>query len=91
MDNFFIFLILVFSFYGHDSLCYNNTSLLSNREDDSSFLQGVYGDSYSYFTVLFLGKEKIHQTYILDTGSSVTTSPCDKCLSCEEHKNQNIN
>ena len=32
-----------------------------------------------------MGKEKIHQTYILDTGSFITTSPCNKCLSCEEH------
>lgn len=85
MNNFI--LIFLFSFYNHYSLCNDKTSLLDNKDEDISFLQGVYGDSYSYFTILYLGKEKINQTYILDTGSYVTTSPCDKCLSCEEHLN----
>ena len=86
MDNFFHLLILFFSFYNHYSLCYNNTSLLFNG--NSSFLQGIYTESYSYFTTLYLGKEKIPQTYILDTGNYVTSSPCDKCLACDDHLGQ---
>ena len=62
-----------------------NTSLLINRDDDVSFLQEVYGDSYYFFIILYLGKEKMNQTYILDTGSYVTSSPCDKCIACKEN------
>ena len=60
----------------------------SGKED--SFLENVYGDShylYYYYATLYLGKKKIPQTYILDTGSSTTTSPCNKCRSCGKHLN----
>ena len=60
----------------------------SGKED--SFLENVYGDShnlYYYYATLYLGKKKIHQTYILDTGSPTTTSPCSKCRSCGKHLN----
>ena len=61
---------------------------LSGKED--SFLENVYGDShnlYYYYATLYLGKKKIPQTYILDTGSPTTTSPCNKCRSCGKHIN----
>ena len=60
----------------------------SGKED--SFLENVYGDSYNlyyYYATLYLGKKKIPQTYILDTGSPTTTSPCNKCRSCGKHSN----
>ena len=60
----------------------------SGKED--SFLENVYGDShnlYYYYATLYLGKKKIPQTYILDTGSPTTTSPCNKCRSCGKHIN----
>jgi len=60
----------------------------SGKED--SFLENVYGDShtlYYYYATLYLGKKKIPQTYILDTGSPTTTSPCNKCRSCGKHLN----
>ena len=88
MDYYFQFLICFFSFYNHYSLCYNKTSFLINKDGYNSFLQSIYTESYSYFTTLYLGKEKTPQTYILDTGNYVTSSPCDKCLSCDEHLDQ---
>ena len=40
-----------------------------------------------YYITLFLGDSKENQTYLLDTTSSVTTSPCSFCTSCGEHIN----
>ena len=40
-----------------------------------------------YYITLFLGETKENQTYLLDTTSSVTTSPCSFCTSCGEHIN----
>ena len=51
------------------------------------FLQEVKSISNYYFTTLYLGKSKSPQAYILDTESSNTASPCDKCKSCKEHFN----
>ena len=59
-------------------------------DDDISFLQNVKGDSSYlnyYYTTLFYGKTKLPQTFILDTGSAITTSPCEKCNKCGSHLN----
>ena len=50
----------------------------------------VFGSSHSlhyYYSNLYLGKRGIKQSYILDTGSSITTSPCELCKYCGKHKN----
>ena len=63
-------------------------ALDNNKED---FLEEVYGDSFNlnyYYATLYLGPKKIPQTYILDTGSPTTTSPCNKCKSCGNHLNK---
>lgn len=98
MNKYFLFLILLFSFYSkYSSLIYPVTSLYSLRkslrilDEEISFLQEVKGDSSYlnyYYTTLYLGKDQSPQVYILDTGSSITTSPCDKCTSCGKHLNQ---
>ena len=95
--NFFIFflftiyIIKINSFlYKVKSLSYLKKSLRILSSDDS-FLHYIYGDSRYlnyYYTTLFLGKNKTSQVYILDTGSSITTSPCDQCISCGNHLNQ---
>ena len=57
---------------------------------DNSFLHHINGDSHFlnyYYTSLYLGPNKTRQVYILDTGSSITTSPCDQCTSCGDHLN----
>ena len=63
---------------------------LDNNQDDS-FLEKAYGNSYDlnyYYATLYLGPKKTPQTYILDTGSPTTTSPCSKCTSCGKHINK---
>ena len=40
-----------------------------------------------YYITLFLGNTKQNQTYLLDTTSSILTSPCSLCLSCGDHAN----
>ena len=71
------------------SLHRNHRSLDNNKED--SFLENVYGDSYYlnyYYITLYLGSKKIPQTYIVDTGSPTTSSPCNKCRLCGKHLNK---
>lgn len=56
----------------------------------SKLLQTVYSDSYSknyYYTTLYVGDNKVRQTYIIDTGSSIMASPCSPCADCGVHKN----
>jgi len=36
---------------------------------------------------LYLGENMEKQTYIIDTGSTITTSPCIKCTKCGKHLN----
>jgi len=56
----------------------------------SKLLQTVYSDSFSknyYYTSLYIGHNKVRQTYILDTGSSIMSSPCSPCPDCGVNKN----
>ena len=60
-------------------------------EEDPYYLEQAYGDSYNlnyYYTTLYFGPKKMPQTFILDTGSPTTTSPCSKCNSCGKHLNK---
>ena len=55
----------------------------------SKILQTVYSDSFSknfYYTTLYLGDQKVRQTFIIDTGSSIMSSPCAPCSECGPHK-----
>ena len=55
----------------------------------SKILQTVYSDSFSknfYYTTLYLGDQKVRQTYIIDTGSSIMSSQCAPCAECGSHK-----
>ena len=66
------------------------TKTLRNLSEDH-FLSRAFGDSYDlnyYYATLYVGKEQIPQTYILDTGSGITTSPCNKCTDCGTHLNK---
>lgn len=58
---------------------------------NSKFVLNVNGNTHYlnfYYTTLFLGKERQNQTFLLDTTSSVTTSPCTQCPSCGDHANE---
>ena len=48
----------------------------------------VYGSAFQlnyYYTNLYLGESMQKQGYILDTGSSITTSTCSLCTNCGKH------
>ena len=62
-----------------------------NPSSDKKYVLNVKGNSdklYFYYITAFIGKEKQIQTFLLDTTSSVTTSPCNLCSSCGEHFNE---
>jgi len=53
-------------------------------------LQTLYSDSFSknyYYTTLYVGDKKVKQTYIIDTGSEIMSSPCSPCEECGTQKN----
>ena len=57
---------------------------------EKKFVLNIKGNSDKlnyYYTTLFIGKEKQKQSFILDTTSSVTTSPCTLCKVCGDHIN----
>ena len=57
---------------------------------DLKSISPLYGNSkelFYYYTNLYIGEKKEKQTYIIDTGSSVTTSPCSLCENCGTHLN----
>lgn len=51
-------------------------------------IDGNTNDLNFNYTTLFLGEKREVQTYLLDTTSSVTTSPCSLCSSYGEHANE---
>ena len=65
---------------------FNSTSKnIGNLKLHSKILQTVYSDSFSknyYYTTLYVGHNKVRQTYIIDTGSSIMASPCSPCAEC---------
>ena len=68
-----------------DSATKNSASLKLH----SKLLQTVYSESYSknyYYTTLYIGPQHIKQTYIIDTGSSIMSSPCKPCTECGANK-----
>ena len=78
----------------HSSLThslYNSTSKnIAALKIHSKLLQTVYSDSFSknyYYTTLYVGHNKVRQTYIIDTASSIMASPCSPCSECGPHKN----
>jgi hypothetical protein len=55
----------------------------------SKLLQTLYSDSYSnnyYYTTLYIGPNKIKQTYLIDTTNAIFSSPCGACEECGKHK-----
>jgi hypothetical protein len=52
-------------------------------------IQTLYLDSYSYnyyYTILYIGERKVKQTYIIDLGTSMMSSPCFRNNYCGKHK-----
>ena len=68
----------------------NSTSqYASSLKLHSKLLQTVYSESFSknyYYTTLYVGQNRKKQTYVIDTGSSIMSSPCSPCPDCAQHK-----
>ena len=70
-----------------------NPNKISRRQRNvlnNFYVSKVYTDSEMgnyYYTTLYIGSNKSPQTYILDTGSSIMTSPCTSCTKCGRHTN----
>ena len=43
---------------------------------------------FYYYVTLYYGELKIPQTFIIDTTSSITSSPCSLCSTCGYHSNE---
>ena len=57
--------------------------------EKTKLLQTLYSDSFSnnfYYTTLYISDRKIKQTYMVDTSSSIMSSPCAPCEYCGKHK-----
>ena len=65
-----------------------NISHLNNILLPINIKEGIL---FYYYTTLFFGEEKTPQTFILDTTSSLVSSPCDMCQSCGVHSNEYFN
>ena len=46
---------------------------------------------FYYYTTLYYGKQNIPQTFIIDTTSSIISSPCSLCSTCGYHSNEWFN
>ena len=70
---------------------YNSTTKnVAALKIHNKILQTVYSDSFSknfYYTTLYVGHNKVRQTYLIDTGSTIMASPCSPCPDCGQHKN----
>ena len=90
-------IFLIFNFLYVYIRCFVNdvgilkSNIRSLRRLSKDFVNRGYGNSYQlnyYYTSLYLGKDRQRQTYILDTGSGITTSPCSECKKCGKHINK---
>ena len=72
----------------------SSTTYATSLKLHTKLLQTVYSESYSknyYYTTLYVGPDKVKQTYVLDTGSSIMSSPCSPCKNCGPHKRNYFN
>lgn len=73
----------------HSSIFNNSTLYSTSLKLHSKLLQTVYSESFSknyYYTTLYIGPNKIKQTYVIDTASSIMSSPCSECKDCGPQK-----
>ena len=62
----------------------------SSNKEQTKLLQTLFTDSSSnnfYYTTLYIGEKRIKQTYLIDTGTNIFSSPCAPCDNCGKHKN----
>lgn len=61
---------------------------LSLRELHIDSLEGGSSGLNYYYAYLSIGNPPQRQSYIIDTGSQITTSPCSQCQNCGKHENK---
>ena len=72
-------IILLFILISINIFSIKNISLPISIEPEKPFY---------YYTTLFYGEEKAPQAFILDTTSSIISSPCNLCKTCGYHSNE---
>ncbi len=55
--------------------------------NENESIEMFHNLNFYYYIYLYIGKERKKQSYILDTGSIVTSSPCNLCKHCGKHQN----
>ena len=90
---YFIYILIIVNIYYTNAFIYqlqksNSKRLLSNNKTNSLF--ETFGSSSSlnyYYTNLYIGSDYETQSYVLDTGSIITTSPCKPySKQCGQHE-----
>lgn len=66
----------------------NLTSSLSLRKLYIDSISGGSSGLNYYYAYLSIGNPPQKQSYIVDTGSQITTSPCSYCQKCGSHENK---
>ena len=67
----------------------SKTKNVNSLKLHSKLLQTLYSDSYSnnyYYTTLYIGPNKVKQTYLIDTTNAILSSPCGACEDCGKYK-----
>ena len=85
---FIIFLSYIKTFTIDIETTNKNFTLKNLRRTQDSNVYGSAFGLYYYYGHLYLGPNMKKQSYILDTGSTITTSPCQPlCTDCGKHFN----
>ena len=77
-----LFLLVIKSIFCQAN--YNKMRQLSSHAITSLIYGNVEKINY-YYTTLYMSKDKIYQTFIIDTTTDITSSPCSLCRECGEH------
>ena len=87
--NIFTIFILIISIEQISNLKPPFIKRLRKTSENQNYISNViYSEKDNYYYIqLFLGEDKIPQSYILDTTFSFISSPCNLCTSCENHDN----
>ena len=77
-----IYIILIVFYLNFISILTSNI-ILPIKQDPYKF--------FYYYITLYFGSQKTPQSFILDTTSSLISSPCNLCTSCGYHSNEYYN
>ena len=88
---FFIFYLLKYNFCFVQKIYKGNkkhNNYISFRKEERTQIFGNINELNYYYINLYLGKGRKKQSFLLDTGSGITSIPCKPyCTQCGQHKN----